>query len=189
MRIRSESAFCARPAAFGFFLLFTIVLTWPFAIRLDTATSDLGDPLLNTWILDWDLYSITNAPTHIYDANIFYPEQVPAGVQREPLRDRARFAAVLLLRLHAADGSQHRLPARLRLLRLRRVRSRPRADAIDRRRTRGRHPLLVRQLPHRPSRAHPVRLGRMDADDARRAASLLAPADDAQRGAARRFAC
>ncbi|MEA2329519.1 MAG: hypothetical protein QOE68_4478 [Thermoanaerobaculia bacterium] len=63
--------------AFGFFLLFTIVLTWPVAIRLDTATSDLGDPLLNTWILDWDLYSITNAPAHIYDANIFYPAKYP----------------------------------------------------------------------------------------------------------------
>jgi len=63
--------------AFGFFLLFTIVLTWPLAIRLDTATSDLGEPLLNTWILDWDLYSITNAPTQIYDANIFYPAKYP----------------------------------------------------------------------------------------------------------------
>src|SRR5437763_9216979 len=63
--------------AFGFFLLFTIVLTWPVAVRLDTAISDLGDPLLNTWILDWDLYSITNSPAHIYDANIFYPAKYP----------------------------------------------------------------------------------------------------------------
>ncbi len=63
--------------AFGFFLLLTIVLTWPLAVRLNTATSDLGDPLLNTWILDWDLYSITNAPSHIYDANIFYPSKYP----------------------------------------------------------------------------------------------------------------
>jgi len=63
--------------AFAFFLIFTIVLTWPVAIRLDTATSDLGDPLLNTWILDWDLYSITTAPAHIYDANIFYPAKEP----------------------------------------------------------------------------------------------------------------
>ena len=63
--------------AFGFFLLFTIVLTWPVAVRLNTAVPDLGDPLLNTWILDWDLYSITNAPSHIYDANIFYPSKYP----------------------------------------------------------------------------------------------------------------
>lgn len=63
--------------AFGFFLLLTIVLTWPVAVRLNTATSDLGDPLLNTWILDWDLYSITTSPSHIYDANIFYPSKYP----------------------------------------------------------------------------------------------------------------
>ncbi|HXH37410.1 MAG TPA: hypothetical protein VNN08_02175 [Thermoanaerobaculia bacterium] len=63
--------------AFGFFLLFTIALTWPVALRLNTATAYLGDPLLNTWILDWDLYSITNAPSHIYDANIFYPSKYP----------------------------------------------------------------------------------------------------------------
>jgi hypothetical protein len=63
--------------AFAFFLVFTIVLTWPVAVRLDTGVSDLGDPLLNTWILDWDLYSFTNAPAHIYDANIFYPARYP----------------------------------------------------------------------------------------------------------------
>jgi hypothetical protein len=64
-------------AAFVFFLLFTVALTWPLAVRLNTAVPDLGDPLLNTWILDWDLYSITNAPSHIYDANIFYPSKYP----------------------------------------------------------------------------------------------------------------
>jgi len=63
--------------AFAFFLLFTIILIWPVASHLNTAVPDLGDPLLNTWILDWDLYSITNAPTHIYDANIFYPSKYP----------------------------------------------------------------------------------------------------------------
>jgi hypothetical protein len=63
--------------AFGFFLLFTIILMWPAAVRLNTAVPDLGDPLLNTWILDWDLYSITSAPSHIYDAGIFYPSKYP----------------------------------------------------------------------------------------------------------------
>ena len=62
---------------FAFFLLFTIILTWPVAVRLNTAVPDLGDPLLNTWILDWDLYSVTNAPSHIYDADIFYPSKYP----------------------------------------------------------------------------------------------------------------
>ena len=62
---------------FAFFLLFTIILTWPVAVRLNTAVPDLGDPLLNTWILDWDIYSVTNAPSHIYDADIFYPSKYP----------------------------------------------------------------------------------------------------------------
>jgi hypothetical protein len=60
-------------AAFAFFVVLTIVLTWPLASQLNTTVSDLGDPLLNTWILDWDLYSFTNAPSRLYDANIFYP--------------------------------------------------------------------------------------------------------------------
>jgi len=64
-------------AAFGFFLIFTIILTWPLARRLETTTAWLGDPLLNTWIIDWDLYSLTNAPSHIFDANIFHPSKYP----------------------------------------------------------------------------------------------------------------
>jgi hypothetical protein len=63
--------------AFAFFLLFTIVLTWPLASRLETSAGYLGDPLLNTWILDWDHHSITSAPSHIYDADIFYPSKYP----------------------------------------------------------------------------------------------------------------
>ena len=64
-------------ALFGAFLLVTIALTWPLAIRLSTATSDLGDPLLNTWILDWDLYAASQSPAHLYDAPIFYPAKMP----------------------------------------------------------------------------------------------------------------
>jgi len=72
-------------AAFGIFLLLSIALTWPLAIRLNTSTSDLGDPLLNTWILDWDLYSITNAPSHLYDADIFYPSKYPLAYSENML--------------------------------------------------------------------------------------------------------
>lgn len=69
--------FLREAGAFAFFLLFTIVLTWPLARRLETATGYLGDPLLNTWILDWDLHSLITAPSHIYDADIFYPSKYP----------------------------------------------------------------------------------------------------------------
>ena len=64
-------------AVFGFFLVLAIVFTWPLAIRLSTGTSDLGDPLLNTWILDWDLHAATHSPSHLYQAPIFYPGKYP----------------------------------------------------------------------------------------------------------------
>ncbi len=64
-------------AVFGFFLLLAIVFTWPLAIRLATGTSDLGDPLLNSWILNWDLYAATHSPTQIYQPPIFYPGKYP----------------------------------------------------------------------------------------------------------------
>jgi len=64
-------------AVFGFFLLLAIVFTWPLAVRLSTGTSDLGDPLLNTWILDWDLYDATHHVANIYQAPIFYPGKYP----------------------------------------------------------------------------------------------------------------
>lgn len=36
----------------------------------------LGDPLLNVWIIAWDMHSImTNNIRNIYNANIFYPEE------------------------------------------------------------------------------------------------------------------
>ncbi len=67
---REAAIFCA-------FLLVAIAATWPLAARLDTAVSDLGDPLLNAWIIDWDCYSLTHAPLHIFDAPVFYPSKLP----------------------------------------------------------------------------------------------------------------
>ncbi|MDQ6802511.1 MAG: hypothetical protein M3041_16975 [Acidobacteriota bacterium] len=64
-------------AVFAFFLVLAIVFTWPLAACLPTGTSDLGDPLLNTWILDWDLYAATHSPSHIYQAAIFHPGKYP----------------------------------------------------------------------------------------------------------------
>jgi hypothetical protein len=59
------------------YLLLAIVATWPMAARLGTAVSDLGDPLLNAWIIDWDCHALTHAPLHIYDAPIFFPSKYP----------------------------------------------------------------------------------------------------------------
>ena len=52
-----------------------VVLTWPAAARLDTMAIDLGDPLLTTWILAWDVHALATAPLRFLDANMFYPRR------------------------------------------------------------------------------------------------------------------
>jgi len=64
-------------ALFAGYFLVAIALTWPLATNLGTAVSDLGDPLLNTWILDWNSYALTHEPLHLFDAPIFYPSKLP----------------------------------------------------------------------------------------------------------------
>jgi hypothetical protein len=68
--------------ATGLYLLITLVMTWPLAhgIGRDVAW-DLGDSLLNMWILAWDAEQLTaifagdlSRIRTFFDANIFYPE-------------------------------------------------------------------------------------------------------------------
>jgi hypothetical protein len=63
------------------YTLITIVMTWPLARGLARDVAwDLGDPVLNMWILAWDCEQfraiLTGHFSHIgtfFDANIFYP--------------------------------------------------------------------------------------------------------------------
>jgi len=64
MKARSEAAVIA------FFLVSAVVMTWPLATHLATASGD--DPLLNTWTLDWDYYATTHR-VRLFEANIFHP--------------------------------------------------------------------------------------------------------------------
>ena len=62
----------------GVLLLLTavaIVLTWPATARLGSAVIDLGDPLLTTWILAWDVHALRTAPFRFFDANMFHPHR------------------------------------------------------------------------------------------------------------------
>jgi hypothetical protein len=62
------------------FLLFVVLavgLTWPLATHMGSAVADLGDPLLNAWIVDWDVHALSHAPSRIYDAPIFFPARYP----------------------------------------------------------------------------------------------------------------
>jgi hypothetical protein len=66
--IRSPAFICA---LYG---LLALVSTHPLWHHLTTALpSDIGDPLLNTWILAWDGHALLTDPVHLFDANIFFP--------------------------------------------------------------------------------------------------------------------
>ncbi|MFH1175812.1 MAG: discoidin domain-containing protein [Acidobacteriota bacterium] len=61
-------------AALALFVALALLMTYPLALRLGSSVTDRGDPLLNTWILAWDVKQILdgNAST-FFEANIFYP--------------------------------------------------------------------------------------------------------------------
>jgi hypothetical protein len=59
---------------FLFFTLLALGLTMPLVTQLTHAVpNDIGDPLLNTWILAWNSHALLTAPTALFNANIFYP--------------------------------------------------------------------------------------------------------------------
>ncbi|MGH2461840.1 MAG: hypothetical protein ACRDIY_23540 [Chloroflexota bacterium] len=57
----------------GFFVVWTIVATYPLALAPANHIENWGDPLLNVWIPAWDLHQLARDPLHLFDAPIFYP--------------------------------------------------------------------------------------------------------------------
>jgi hypothetical protein len=56
------------------YTFFTLALTYPLLFNLTTAVpNDIGDPLLNTWILAWDSHALLTDPLSLFNTNIFYP--------------------------------------------------------------------------------------------------------------------
>jgi len=63
--------------ASALFALLTVVFTWPVAARIGSVVpSDLGDPVLNSWILAWDA---THVGRGWWSANIFAPNPLALG--------------------------------------------------------------------------------------------------------------
>lgn len=50
-------------------------MTWPLAPNLGRAVADAGDPFINIWILDWDLWATLHQPFSLYHARIFHPDR------------------------------------------------------------------------------------------------------------------
>lgn len=56
------------------FAFLAILATWPLAARFGSALPrDLGDPLLNAWILGWDAERLRHGLAGLWDAPIFFP--------------------------------------------------------------------------------------------------------------------
>jgi hypothetical protein len=66
-----------RPRQFAIaagFVLLSLWVTWPLVLHLDEALpGDLGDPLLNTWILGWDADRLRHGLAGLWNAPIFFP--------------------------------------------------------------------------------------------------------------------
>lgn len=66
-----------RPGQFAVaagFLLLSVWVTWPLLLHFDEALpGDLGDPLLNTWILGWDADRLRHGLAGLWNAPIFFP--------------------------------------------------------------------------------------------------------------------
>lgn len=84
-------------AIFTLFVALSILMTWPLAARLETAVSDLGDPLLTAWILDWTSHALLTNPLGLFDAPLFHPAVMPLAYSEHFVG-----VALLLLPFHAA---------------------------------------------------------------------------------------
>jgi hypothetical protein len=87
-------------AVVAFFAALAIGMTWPLAANLSTAVNDLGDPLLNAWILDWVCHALIHQPLHLYHAPIFHPAILPLAYSENLVA-----VAILVLPLHLAGAS------------------------------------------------------------------------------------
>ncbi len=56
------------------YLVLALVSTHPLWQRLgDSLPGDIGDPVLNTYIIAWDTHALVADPLNLFNANIFYP--------------------------------------------------------------------------------------------------------------------
>ncbi len=58
---------------FCFYLLLTVLLTWPWSLHLGDAIADNGDSYAFVWSLWWNYYQTIHDPLNLFHANIFFP--------------------------------------------------------------------------------------------------------------------
>ena len=57
------------------FLLLAVVHTWPLVTGLDHLSRWNHDEWLNAWAVSWVAHQLPRDPVHLFDANIFYPNE------------------------------------------------------------------------------------------------------------------
>ena len=76
VKIKPASNYRAHIAVLGLFMVLTIFMTYPQSIKMNSAVRNHGDPLLNTWIIAWDVHKITTGDIkNLFHTNMFYPHQ------------------------------------------------------------------------------------------------------------------
>jgi hypothetical protein len=61
-------------AVAALFVLLTVAATWPQAWHLGSRATPHQDVFFNMWRLQWFAHALAASPTHLFDANIFYPQ-------------------------------------------------------------------------------------------------------------------
>ena len=57
---------------FLFFVLLTVILTYPTIFHLNDALGG-GDDVFNAWVLAWGTHAVMTDPLNVFNANMFYP--------------------------------------------------------------------------------------------------------------------
>lgn len=57
----------------AFFILASLIFTYPLVLCVGSCVGDTADSLLNAWILAWDVRQVLHDPAAMFDANMFYP--------------------------------------------------------------------------------------------------------------------
>ena len=57
------------------YAVITAALTWPLPLHLADGllAAQSGDPLLQVWVIQWNIHKLTTSLSRYFDANIFYP--------------------------------------------------------------------------------------------------------------------
>jgi len=82
------------------FVLLTVLHTWPLASSPGHYARVDGDGGINTWAVSWVGHQMIERPTHLFDANIFYPEQLTLAYSEAMI-----LQSLIALPVIAAGGS------------------------------------------------------------------------------------